>query len=124
MEILPCKRIVFIASDITPLMIKKDPFQIPYELAQLGFNVTVVTSYDSINVPGCQMQKNIKKNDNVKHNKIFILTYLHNQYFTYHYLSLQCCKDAKLNFSHEHRYCADLLLSAIHSIARHFKDKK
>ncbi len=61
MEILPCKRIVFIASDITPLMIKKDPFQIPYELAQLGFNVTVVTSYDSVNVPGCQMQKILKR---------------------------------------------------------------
>ena len=38
---------------VGPLTIKKDPFCIPYELAKLGFNVTVIVSNGSIKIPGC-----------------------------------------------------------------------
>jgi len=50
-------KIAFITYGIGSLMIKKDPFCIPYELARLGFDVVVITSHDSIHVPGCRMAK-------------------------------------------------------------------
>ena len=51
------RKIAFIVHGISSLMIKKDPFCIPYELARLGFDVLVITSYDAIHVPGCQMAR-------------------------------------------------------------------
>ena len=58
-EEIMTNKIAFITCGIGPLMIKKDPFCIPYELARLGFNVVIITSYDSIHVPGCRMIKTI-----------------------------------------------------------------
>jgi len=51
------RKIAFIVHGISPLMIKKDPFCIPYELARLGFDVLVITSYDAIHVHGCRMAR-------------------------------------------------------------------
>jgi len=52
---MACKKIMFIAPKIDLLARKKDPFCIPHELAKIGYDVAVVTYYDSINVPGCRM---------------------------------------------------------------------
>jgi glycosyltransferase involved in cell wall biosynthesis len=46
---------MFIVPKIDLLARKKDPFCIPHELAKMGYDVAVVTYYDSINVPGCRM---------------------------------------------------------------------
>jgi hypothetical protein len=51
------RKIAFIVHGISPLMIKKDPFCIPYELARLGFDVLVIAPYDAIHVPGCRMAR-------------------------------------------------------------------
>jgi len=50
-------KIAFITYGIGSLMIKKDQFCIPYESARLGFDVVVITSHDSIHVPGCRMAR-------------------------------------------------------------------
>jgi len=50
-------KIAFITYGISSLMTKKDQFCIPYESARLGFDVVVITSHDSIHVPGCRMAR-------------------------------------------------------------------
>jgi len=48
---------------VGPLTIKKDPFCIPYELAKLGFNTTVIVGNGSMRIPGCDTVAVLKSLD-------------------------------------------------------------
>ena len=103
-------KIAFITYRISSLMIKKDPFCIPYELARLGFNVVVITSHDSIHVPGCRMARIM--NARSLSSKI-LPTYVINLLLTI-VLILRCHKDIARCSQRECKCRNNLLLPITH----------